>query len=121
MFPLIGNSTLYDPKISGYFVLLTVIFRLLKFVKSLRKIALCLGGGQKQVVCRELPEGRVFVFLKKFRARRKEGPKGSFKEKKTHLLATPYILLTIPFNLYSVWPTFIFLYNVIIFICSGEN
>ena len=28
---------------------------------------------------------------------------------------------TIPFNLYLVWPTFIFLYNFITFISSGEN
>ena len=28
---------------------------------------------------------------------------------------------TIPFNLYSVWPTFIFSYNFITFISSGEN
>ena len=38
---LIGNSTLYDPQIMGYFVFLTVILRLLKFFKTLRKIALC--------------------------------------------------------------------------------
>ena len=28
---------------------------------------------------------------------------------------------TIPFNLYSVWPTFTFSYNLITFIGSGEN
>ena len=46
-----------------------------------------------QVVYRESPGGRVFFFFKESRARRKEGPDSSIKEKKTLLLVTPYILL----------------------------
>ena len=41
MLSSIGNRTLDDPQIRGYFVLLTVILRLLKFVRTLTKIPLC--------------------------------------------------------------------------------
>ena len=86
----IGNSTLHDPQIRGDFMLLTVILRLLKSVRTLTKILLCKKASSNS---RRLQEDEFFRFFKK------PGPDARrvrrlFQGKKTLLLEPPTILLT---------------------------
>ena len=78
----IGNSTLYGPQIRGGVAFLTVVLRLLKFVRTLTKFALRLGGGKKQVVYRESLKQRVFGFFEEVPGPTQGGPRGFFQGKK---------------------------------------